>query len=215
VFRAAGLAEAAVEEVCGGDYKTARDDERGVCGIGFFDHRVCEDDEEKSGGKGYERQRTMVVAQVCGQERDCADDDGDAEHKEFDAFIAEPRDADERQHAEQDGHDRAVNGAGAGCQHAEAVERFRCSGSSGFQVKSPMKIGWWQFNFLTRVVKAADSPQRRNIYAEERRELNCFLRASLRLYSVPAAVNSYFLKESQCVNDPHAAPDFRCEFFDE
>lgn len=33
VFRAAGLAEAAVEEVCGGDDETARDDERGVCGV--------------------------------------------------------------------------------------------------------------------------------------------------------------------------------------
>lgn len=53
VFRAAGLAEATVEEVCGGDDETARDDERGVCGVRFFDCAVCEHDEEKPGGECY------------------------------------------------------------------------------------------------------------------------------------------------------------------
>lgn len=83
----------------------------------------------------------MVVAQVRGKKRDDADGDGDAEHEKFYAFIAKPRDADERQHAEQYGDDRAVYGAGAGCQHAEAVEGFGWSGCSGFQVKSPMNFG--------------------------------------------------------------------------
>lgn len=89
----------------------------------------------------------MVVAQVRREKRDDADDDGDAEHEEFDAFIAEPGDADERQHAEQDGYDRAVYGAGAGCQHAEAVEGFGWSGCSGFQVKSPMNFGEGSLGF--------------------------------------------------------------------
>jgi hypothetical protein len=193
--RAAGLAETAVEEVCGGDDETARDDERGVCSVRFFDYPVCEDNEEESGGEGQERKRAMVVAQVSGQERNDADDDGDAEHEEFYAFIAKPRDADERQHAEQDRDDRAVNGAGAGCQHAEAVKGFGCSGSSGFQVKSPMKFGWGQFSFLVARWESEDfttEAQSKAHREPQRKSFNSLCSSVfLCVNSVPPVVSSY------------------------